>query len=153
MLDMSAPGDRYTVQLRTVHVVLREPPAQEVTQPEHAVPLIRAILGQLDQDQEHFLVLGLDVKCQPVGYRVVASGGIDFAAVDPRLVLRAVLLLGATQFLVAHNHPSGNPEPSREDVALSRRLARAAEVVELRLLDSLIVCQDRWVSLRDRGLL
>lgn len=150
---MSAPRDRYSVQLKTVHVALREPQAQEITQPEHAVPLLRAILEQLDQDQEHFLVLGLDARCQPVGYRVVASGGIDFAAVDLRLVLRAVLLLGATQFLVAHNHPSGNPEPSREDVAFSQRIARAAEVVELRLLDSLIVGHDRWVSLKDRGLI
>jgi DNA repair protein RadC len=65
-------------------------------------------------------------------------------------ILRHVLVLGGKAFLIAHNHPSGDPEPSRGDIAYTRRMSTMSEMLGLRLVDHLVVGADRYVSIRDR---
>jgi len=89
------------------------------------------------------------VKDDPDIYR----GTLDRAVVEPREILKRALQLSAAGVIVYHNHPSGDPSPSREDREFTRRLASAADVVGLRLLDHIVVGRDGCVSFREAGLL
>jgi DNA repair protein RadC len=103
-------------------------------------------------DQEVMGALYLDVRNRLLSDMELFRGTLNRTAVEPRPILRQGLLQGAAGVVLFHTHPSGDPSPSAEDVAFSRRLAEAAEVVGLRLLDHLVVgAAERWVSLKQRG--
>jgi DNA repair protein RadC len=90
-------------------------------------------------DHEELWMLALDGRSELRGARRVAAGGHHGLAVAPRDVLRAALLEGASAFVLVHNHPSGDPKPSAEDVAFTHRIFESAEVVGVPLLDHVIV--------------
>jgi DNA repair protein RadC len=134
-------GPRYT--LRTFQVALRvREPGAKVDSVKAAVPILRQILGKLDADQEHFIVLALGTKLAITGFKVVSSGGISGTVVDPRIVFRSALLLGAESILVAHNHPSGVAEPSADDRGLTRTLVAAGRMLDLPVQDHIILGRD-----------
>ena len=94
-------------------------------------------------DQEEFVVLVLNAKLRIVQLMPLFRGGMTSAPVDPKVVLRAVLVAGGTGFVAAHNHPSGDAQPSPEDRYLTKRLSLAAEAVGLRFADHVIVPDGR----------
>lgn len=104
-----------------------------------------------DLSHEECHVLLLDVKNQFVGHHVVSRGGIAESTVDIRLILRQALLTGAPNLILAHNHPSGNPMPSRQDNELTKRLITACQAVSLRLLDHIIIGDNTYYSFADEG--
>jgi DNA repair protein RadC len=81
----------------------------------------------------------------------ISQGGLEASVVQPREVFRIALEEASTRVIVAHNHPSGDPEPSSEDIAITKALKRAGELLGIELLDHLIIGDGRYVSLRDRG--
>ena len=85
--------------------------------------------------------------------QIISIGCLDSAPVHPREVFRPAVRSGAAAVIVAHNHPSGDPEPSSEDIAVTERLIKAAGIVGIRLLDHIVVGQDRYVSMRERGII
>lgn len=103
--------------------------------------------------QEEFVVLGLNGKNRIAVEGVVARGGGNVCAVTPREVLSPLILAGAMKGIVAHNHPSGDPTPSQEDVVLTRRLVEAGAVVGIPIVDHVIIGRGRFESLREAGLL
>jgi len=107
----------------------------------------------VDLRQEVFLAIALDARCRIVREFVVARGTLTACPVHPREVFRPLIRAAAASCVVVHNHPSGDPEPSAEDVILSRRLRRAGEVLGVALLDHVIVATRGFVSLAERGLL
>ncbi len=103
-------------------------------------------------DQEVFGALYLDTRNRHLGERELYRGALNRATVEPRRVLREGLLLGAAGCIVFHTHPSGDPSPSAEDLAFTRKLAEACDAVGIRLVDHLVLgAVGRWVSLRQRG--
>ena len=105
-----------------------------------------------DAAQEQMSAVFVDVRNRLIGYQVAYVGTLARAACEPRAILTAGLLCNATAFILAHNHPSGDPSPSPEDLSFSRRMAEAGELVGVRLLDSMILGDaGRWVSLGRRG--
>jgi DNA repair protein RadC len=103
-------------------------------------------------DQEVMGALYLDTRNRLKELVELYRGTLNRAAVEPRGLLKRGLEVDAAGFVVFHTHPSGDPEPSAEDLAFTRRLADAAEVVGVRLVDHLILAHGgRWVSLRQRG--
>jgi DNA repair protein RadC len=102
-------------------------------------------------DHEEFHALYLDNRNRPLAYRRLTAGSDRATIVDPRQVLRPAVELGATAFIVGHNHPSGDPEPSSDDLRATRALTSAARVVGVALRDHLIVGRGRYVSLGSRG--
>lgn len=92
--------------------------------------------------QEHVGVVAVDSQNRPVGAAIIHKGGDAMSLVDPKSVLRVVLMLPATGFIIWHNHPSESPQPSADDIDFSRRLVSAANVVALRFLDSLVITPD-----------
>ena len=115
------------------------PYSDHIRNAERAAALLRVIFAELDADREHLVALALDTRQKPIGYKAVASGGMAAAPVDARVLFRAALLLGAARIIIAHNHPSGNCEPSPEDRALTRRLVDAGKVLDCCVLDHIII--------------
>ena len=103
----------------------------------------------MDLNVEQCHVLMLDAKRHPVGYKIISSGGIAASPVDVRVVLRQVLLCGASGFVFCHNHPSGSPQPSRDDDTLTERLRSASRAVGLNMLDHIIVGLGTYYSYHD----
>lgn len=104
-------------------------------------------------DREILSALYLDARHAPVCFHVIAVGSRNAAHAAPADVLKPALLANASALVLVHNHPSGDPEPSAEDVALTASVRRACELLGLHLLDHLVVVDDGFVSLGERGLL
>src|SRR5258708_6261183 len=93
----------------------------------------------------------LDTKHRLLRTTVVSGGTLDASIVHPREVFRAAATAGAAALVLFHNHPSGDPTPSDDDIALTRRLVRAGDLMGLAVLDHVIVAESRFCSLRERG--
>jgi DNA repair protein RadC len=104
----------------------------------------------LEREQMH--VLCLSARQQLLAQQVVAEGAVDQCVVDPREVWAPALRCKASGVVLVHNHPSQDPEPSLQDVRLTEQMQRAGLVLGIRLVDSLVVTDSRFVSLAQRGL-
>ena len=93
----------------------------------------------LDPEQEHFCVIALDRKNKPKGVSVVSSGTASSCLVHPREVFRYAILQNASAVIVFHNHPSGDPAPSRADIQVTRQLRESAKIIGIDLLEHLII--------------
>jgi DNA repair protein RadC len=101
---------------------------------------------------ERFVVLSVDAKNRVRAEREVARGGRSSCQVDPAEVFRLLVSESASGAIFVHNHPSGDPEPSSEDLELTQRLVAAGSLLDIRVLDHVIVGSGRYTSLRDAGL-
>jgi len=109
-------------------------------------------LRYAQRDQEVMGVLYLDSRQRLMGEAEVFRGTLNRAAAEPRSILKRGLLQDAAGFILFHTHPSGDPSPSAEDLAFTRRVAEAGDIVGVRLIDHLVIGGGgRWVSLRRRG--
>jgi DNA repair protein RadC len=106
-----------------------------------------------DLETEEFKSLLLNAKNEVVKVVDVSRGGLDGTSALPRDVLRQAVREGAAAVIVCHNHPSGDPEPSRDDLALTKRLDEAAILLGLRLLDHIVFGDGRYVSIKERALM
>jgi DNA repair protein RadC len=97
--------------------------------------------------QEQFVALFLNPRGKTVGYKLIATGRSDSAPVDVRLIASLVLHTLAVSVIVAHNHPSGFLEPSDSDIAITRKLKRALNLIDVKLLDHLIISKYGYKSL------
>ncbi|MDE5560205.1 MAG: DNA repair protein RadC [Bacteroidaceae bacterium] len=109
----------------------------------------RSRMMDLPHEECHLLLL--DVQNRFLGYHVVSRGGISESTVDIRLILRHALITGAPHLVIAHNHPSGNPLPSRQDDELTRRVQQACQTLALRMLDHIIIGDNTYYSYADEG--
>ncbi|WP_027175635.1 MAG: DNA repair protein RadC [Desulfovibrio aminophilus] len=119
--------------------------------PEEVVRAARARFGR--SASEEFWAALLDNKNRVLAWERISRGTVDQTAVYPREVLALALKHQASGLILVHNHPGGDPTPSEPDVRLTARLARAADDLGLRVLDHLIVTEDRHASLQEMGLL
>ena len=122
-----------------------------VTTPGQARDLLVARLR--DRPYEVFACVFLDNRHRMLHYSELFRGTIDSAAVHPREVLREALERGAAAVILAHNHPSGQAEPSAADQAITRRLREALGLVDIRVLDHIVVGDGETASFAERGLL
>ncbi len=103
--------------------------------------------------QEQLRVLLLDSKNSVVGQRVIYQGNVSSSMVRAAEVLRPAVVEAVPGVIVVHNHPSGDPDPSPNDVQITRKLKQAAELLDIELLDHVVIGMKRHVSLKDRGLM
>ena len=123
----------------------------EFTSPVVVKDYLRAKLAGFEH--EVFAVLFLDTRHRLIDYVEMFPGTIDAAEVHPREVVKLVLRLNAAAVIVSHNHPSGNPEPSAADKAMTAQLRQGLALVDVRTLDHVIVAGSRTTSFAERGLL
>ena len=124
---------------------------EAIGSPADVYRMLKRRLGR--RQREHFLALLLDARNGVLGIETVSIGTLNAALVHPREVFRPAILQCAAALLLAHNHPSGDPTPSEEDVAITRRLASVGELHGIAVLDHVVVCAGAYVSFRERKLL
>jgi DNA repair protein RadC len=124
---------------------------QSIRSSRDVYELVRGRVGAAER--EHFLAIALDAKNRPVAELVIGLGGLSQCPVEPADVFRALLREAAAGVVFAHNHPSGDPSPSADDLRLTERLAAAGELLGIRVLDHVIVTREGYFSFLDAGLL
>ncbi|EPT0834877.1 TPA: RadC family protein [Yersinia enterocolitica] len=123
----------------------------EFTSPVAVKDYLRAKLAGFEH--EVFAVLFLDTRHRLIDYAEMFRGTIDSAEVHPREVVKEALRLNAAAVIISHNHPSGNPEPSAADRAMTSQLRQALALVDVRTLDHIIVAGGTTTSFAERGLI
>lgn len=114
------------------------------------------VLKLAEFKEEHFSMILLDNQHRVIGFENIFRGTIDGAAVYPREIVKIAMEYNAAAVILAHNHPSGLPEPSQSDIALTKRLKECLGLIDVRILDHIIVggcSQTRTVSFAERGLI
>jgi len=119
--------------------------------PRDVADLVMADLKMLDQ--EHFRVLLLDTKNRVTRIEEVFKGSLNASVSHPREAFRAAVSAAAAAVILVHNHPSGDPRPSQEDIATTRRMAEAGETLGIPMLDHVIIGDGNHVSLKEKGII
>jgi DNA repair protein RadC len=122
-----------------------------ITSPEDAIQMLMPDMRDLQK--EVVKSLHLDTKMRVIRMVTVSIGSLDTSVVHPREVFKDALQSSASSLIVAHNHPSGDPTPSSEDIQLTARLGEAGKVLGIGLMDHLIIGADRWISMKRQGYL
>ncbi len=123
-----------------------------IRSPEDAASLFQQYLR--DKDRECFAILMLNTKCGVIGIHTVSVGCLDASIVHPREVFKPAILASAASIIAAHNHPSGDPDPSPEDRTLTQRLAQSGALLGIEVLDHLVVGDaGSFRSLKQLGLM
>ncbi|WP_236624592.1 RadC family protein [Rhodopirellula sp. SWK7] len=122
-----------------------------ITCTQTARKFAEAFFAQRGADRECFVVAHLDTKHRPLSIEVCTVGTLDASLVHPREVFKAAIVAGASAVLLMHNHPSGDPTPSREDKAVTDRLEEVGKLIGITVLDHIVVGDDEGgsVSLRE----
>ncbi|MBD2870453.1 RadC family protein [Paenibacillus arenilitoris] len=122
-----------------------------VRKPQDAADYVMEELRYLKK--EHFVCLFLNTKNHIIARETLSIGTLNASLVHPREVFRAAIQRSSASIVCAHNHPSGDPAPSPEDIALTKRLAEAGELVGIEVLDHIVIGDGRFVSLKEQGYL
>lgn len=116
--------------------------------------VVRLVAADLkNADREHFLSILLNTKNVPIGVDEVGIGSLNHSVVHPREVFKTAILASAASLILVHNHPSGDPDPSSEDLALTKRLRKAGKLLGISVLDHVIIGGEGHLSMLDAGLL
>ena len=150
-IDLPPSIQLYRLQLVRDRALVYDP----VTDPNQAQTVVRSITEALLKglDREAGIVIALDSRNRPIGGHVVSMGTLSASLIHPREVFKFGILANAAALIFAHNHPSGDPSPSQDDIDMSRRLVRAGRIVGIEVLDSLITGHDTFLSLKERQLI
>lgn len=120
-----------------------------IRSPEDAAHFLMPEMTSLQQ--ENFVALFLNVKNQIVHKQTIFVGSLNASIVHPREIFREAIRRSAASILVAHNHPSGNPTPSPEDIDVTKRLIEAGLIVGIELIDHIIIGDHQFISLKEKG--
>lgn len=106
-----------------------------------------------DADREHFVVIALSAKLEPIGWHIAHIGTLSISVVHPREVFKFAILANAERILVCHNHPSEDPSPSDADLQITNLLSDAAKILKIDLLDHIIVTREDCFSFAENNML
>ena len=120
-----------------------------IKSPEHVAQLVMEDLRNLDRETFH--IVCLNTKNQVVKTEMISKGSLNSSLVHPREVFKTAISRSAAAVILVHNHPSGDPSPSPEDLKITRRLVEVGELVGIEVLDHLIIGQQSYISLKEKG--
>jgi DNA repair protein RadC len=124
---------------------------RQISSPQEAVNLVRDFLE--NSDREQLIVCCLDTKNQPTIINTVSIGSLNSSIVHPREVFKTAILGNSASIIIFHNHPSGDPTPSKEDVNITKRLSESGKILGINLIDHIILGDKNYISLKDKCLL
>jgi DNA repair protein RadC len=128
-----------------------EPPERPtINSPKDAAELVRYEMSALEQ--EHLRVILLDTRNHVIDILEVYKGSVNSSQVRVGEVFKGAVRRGAAAIIVVHNHPSGDPTPSPDDVAITRAIVQSGKMLDVEVLDHLVIGLGKWVSLKERGL-
>lgn len=113
----------------------------------HLLPFVR------NRKKEHFFLLSFDTRNRLIGVDTVSVGSLNASLVHPRELFDLAIRRHAAYVIVSHNHPSGDADPSDEDIAVTRRLADSGKILGIRVVDHIIVCHDCYYSFHEHGMI
>ncbi len=122
-----------------------------IKSPRDAADLTMARLRH--ETKEHFMVLLLSTKHHVLAMPVISVGTLNASLVHPRELFREAINYSAASVILVHNHPSGDPSPSQEDITLTRKMVKAGELLDIAVLDHIIIGDNRYVSLKEKGII
>ncbi len=122
----------------------------QITSPQDAANLVVGEMAFLEQ--EHLRAILLDTRHRVLEIVMVSVGGLNTASVRMGDMFREAVRSNASALIAVHNHPSGDPTPSAQDVAITRKMVEAGDLLGVKVLDHLVIGRGRWVSLKERGL-
>jgi DNA repair protein RadC len=152
-----ADQPQFTIPVPTVTLLAEQPLSSytdrdQIQGPDDAVEVVRPLLTGIDR--EIGVIVSVDTRHRVIAVDTVSVGTAQHTFFAPREVLRTVLHRGSSAFFVAHNHPSGDPEPSTDDRLITRRLRQAGELVGVDLLDHVVIGDGAiWISLARVGVI
>jgi len=106
-----------------------------------------------DNKKEHFVIFYLDSRNQEIKREIISIGSLNANLVHPREVFEPAVRNLAAQIILAHNHPSGDPEPSEDDITITKRLVEAGKIMGIEVIDHIIVVKNGFLSFKEKGLL
>lgn len=155
LTDIKGIGQVKAIELHAAFELgrrLRQAPRQKtavIRLPRDVADLMIPELAHLTQ--EHFVCLFLNTKNHVIGKQTIFVGSLDSSIVHPREVFKEAIRRSSASVICLHNHPSGDPTPSREDIAVTHTLREAGEVVGITLLDHVIIGDGKYISLKEQG--
>ena len=155
MSDVESQLENGKFELEQVAIrMVRERPLYSETpirSPEDAIRVMADAL--LDYDREVFAIVNFQSDMRPINFSIISMGCLNSSLVHPREVIKASILSNASGVILFHNHPSGDPTPSKEDVRITRRIQSAGSMIGIELLDHIIIGNNCFISLREKGFL
>lgn len=155
LIEINGIGEVKAIELLAAIELGRRVSAKQVQNrwtirtPDDAATLLMSDMTNLKQ--EHFVVLYLNVKNQVIHKQTIFMGSLNASIVHPREIFREAVKRSAASIICAHNHPSGNPTPSSEDIDVTKRIQHAGEVLGIELLDHVIIGDHQFISLKEKG--
>lgn len=128
------------------------PEVCKLNSPEKIYKMIDAVYNASVLTEEYMWMIALDAKCNPIGIFEVSHGIVSATLITPREIFMKLLLCGAVNFVLVHNHPSGDVTPSQEDIKITERIKESGEMISVNLLDHIIVGSG-YYSLHENGIL
>jgi DNA repair protein RadC len=125
-----------------------------ITSPEVAIGIINKFIQECcHTDRENFIVMCLDTKNKVTAMTLASVGTLNSTNVHPREVFKTAILANSASIILAHNHPSGDSAPSKEDMEVTRRLKEAGKIMGIEILDHIIIGDEKTTSLKANGLI
>lgn len=124
---------------------------RKIGSPSDAVELVRHFIES--SDRELLIVCCLDTKNQPTAIHTVSIGSLNSSIVHPREVFKTAILSNSASIIIFHNHPSGDPSPSSEDISVTTRLKECGKIIGIELIDHIIVGDNNFVSIKEKGII
>lgn len=127
--------------------------SKKVTSPWDAYKIIKEVFKPDMECEEVFSILTLDAKCQVTGCFEVSRGSLNSSIVHPREVFKRAILANSHGIILTHNHPSGNPKPSKEDENVTKRLQECANIIGIKIIDHVITGDGTYFSFKENFIL
>lgn len=123
----------------------------KISGPRYSADIIRKFID--NSDREILILMALDTKNKVNSITIVSIGSLNSSIVHPREVFKTAILSNAASIIIGHNHPSGDPTPSKEDISITLRLKECGSILGIELLDHIIIGDDnKYTSLKEKGL-
>lgn len=122
---------------------------RKITSPADAAKIMRDFVG--NPDKEILVLLGLNTKNEPTHASIISVGSLNSSIIHPREIFKIAIGSNSHSVIIGHNHPSGNTEPSNEDIEATKRLLNAGTLIGIELLDHIIFTSDSYLSIRETG--
>lgn len=124
-----------------------------IHQPSDTIPILKPLFDELTV--EHFVAILLNTKHHVLAVSTISCGSLNTSIVHPRELFRVAMLQAGTtaSLIIAHNHPSNDPTPSQEDIALTKKLVEGGKLLDIPILDHIIYCQNNYTSLKEHGII
>jgi DNA repair protein RadC len=149
----SAP-EAYTIDVVSLRIVREKSvpyATKQLNSPDKVAELLNCILDFKSFDREALVVIPIDAKLKPLGINIAHVGSLTESTTHPREIFKYAILTNAYGIFIAHNHPAGDPEPSREDCIFTRKIKEAGELLGIKLIDHVIVAGETYFSFRENG--